>query len=156
MDAWDELWLDIRQLKQLAPIMRARLGLAAAKGCDAVEPDNVDTYSNQTGRALSYDDQRRYNLFLAREAHARGLAIGLKNNLAQVKDLEPHFDFAVNEECYQWRECHMLTPFIEANKAVFSTEYEASLAEVCPLAERLNLSMIKKEYDLGTYREACR
>ena len=52
-----------------------------------MEPDNVDAYSNQTGRALSYDDQRRYNLFLAREAHERGLAIGLKNNLAQVKDL---------------------------------------------------------------------
>ena len=42
MADWDERWLDIREIGLLTPIMRARLQLAKEKGCDAVEPDNMD------------------------------------------------------------------------------------------------------------------
>jgi hypothetical protein len=156
MDGWDELWLDVRQLESLAPIMRARLDLAAQKGCDAVEPDNVDAYSNASGFPLTGADQLAYNRFLADEAHARGLAIGLKNDLEQVRALEPHFDFAVNEECFTYDECDMLTPFIEAGKAVLGADYENSLSELCPVVNALGLDVIKKRYDLDVYREACR
>lgn len=155
MDGWDELWLDIRNVQELAPIMRARLELAARKGCDGVEPDNVDAYSNDSGFPLSGADQLTYNRFLASEAHARGLAIGLKNDLEQVRMLEPHFDFAVNEQCFQYSECALLTPFIKANKAVFGAEYERSTASFCPTTTALGLNIIKKRYDLGSYREAC-
>ena len=155
MDGWDELWLDVRKLDQLAPIMKARLELAAIKGCDAVEPDNVDGYANDTGVALSYQDQLAYNRFLASEAHKRDLSIGLKNDLEQIEDLEPDFDFAVNEECYQYDECDLLTPFVRAGKAVFGAEYDASLSQFCPVAKKLQLSIIKKRLDLGSYREAC-
>ena len=42
LDGWpDEQWLDIRS-EDVADIMRARLVLAKQKGCDGVEPDNVD------------------------------------------------------------------------------------------------------------------
>jgi len=67
------------------------------KGCDGVEPDNVDGYTNDTGFNLTSNDQIQYNKFLANEAHQRGLSIGLKNNLDQIEVLEPFFDFAVNE-----------------------------------------------------------
>lgn len=156
MDGWDELWLDIRNLDALGPIMRARLDLAAQKGCDAVEPDNVDGYSNNTGFALRGADQIAYNRFLADEAHARGLAIALKNDLEQVAALEPYFDFAINEECYSYDECEMLTPFVEAGKAVFGAEYDPSTSAFCPVTNRLNFDFIKKRLDLDAYRVACR
>ncbi len=155
MDGWDELWLDIRKVRELAPIMRTRLDLAAHKGCDGVEPDNVDAYSNDSGFPLTGTDQLVYNRFLASEAHARGLAIGLKNDLDQVETLEPHFDFAINEQCFQYSECALLTPFIEANKAVFGAEYERSTAAFCPMTRALGLNTIKKRYDLDAYLERC-
>ncbi|MDQ7023057.1 MAG: endo alpha-1,4 polygalactosaminidase [Candidatus Gracilibacteria bacterium] len=30
-----------------------------------------------------------------------------------------YFDFAINEECYSYNECHLLKPFIDNNKPVF-------------------------------------
>ena len=44
-----ERWLDIRRLDVLGPIMQRRLDLCKQKGFDAVEPDNVDGYTNSTG-----------------------------------------------------------------------------------------------------------
>ncbi len=38
--------------------------------------------------------------FLATAAHTRGLAIALKNDLAQVQASDPCFDFAFNESCH--------------------------------------------------------
>src|SRR5512141_61499 len=52
-----ERWLDIRRLDLLAPIMRARLDLCAAKGFEAVEPDNIQIHDNDTGFPLTYADQ---------------------------------------------------------------------------------------------------
>jgi len=156
MDGWNERWLDVRRLDLLAPVMRARLDLAAAKGCDAVEPDNVDGYANDTGFPITYEDQLQYNLFLAGEAHARGLAIGLKNDLEQIPDLVDRFDFAVNEECYAWNECDRLRPFVAAGKAVFGVEYDHATHEFCPVTNALNLDFIRKDLDLGVDRESCR
>ena len=44
-----EKWLDIRQISKLSPIMTARFQMCKDKGFDAVEPDNIDGYSNCTG-----------------------------------------------------------------------------------------------------------
>lgn len=97
LDNWPgERWLDIRSLN-VRQIMQVRLDLAKQKGCDGVDPDNVDGYSNQTGLPLTADDQLEYNRFLATEAHKRGLGIGLKNDLDQIPLLVKWFDFSVNE-----------------------------------------------------------
>jgi Uncharacterized conserved protein len=72
-----ERWLDIRSTK-VRQIMKARLDLAAAKGCDGVDPDNVDGYTNNPGFPLTAAHQLSYNRFLAQESHRRGLTIGLK------------------------------------------------------------------------------
>jgi hypothetical protein len=123
LDGWaGERWVDTRSTNVRA-IMKSRLDLAAAKGCDGVEPDNVDGYTNQPGMALTAGTQLDYNRFLATEAHARGLAIGLKNDVDQLRELEPYFDFAVNEQCHQYNECAGYSLFTNKGKPVLIAEY---------------------------------
>ena len=156
LDGWpNEKWLDIRRIDLLRPIMTKRLDLCRQKGFDGVEPDNIDGYSNGTGFPLKAADQLAYNRFLAAEAHARGLSIGLKNDLGQAAALEPSFDFAVNEQCFQYNECNLLTPFLNAGKAVFNAEYDVSTSTLCPKARSLKIMAIRKNLSLDAFREAC-
>ena len=160
-----EKWLDIRRIDLLGPIMQARLDLCVAKGFDAVEPDNIEAYQQDTGFPLTYEDQLRYNIWLAQEAHRRGLSIGLKNDPDQVADLLPHFDWALTEDCFEQGWCEKMRPFIDANKAVsarhravFAAEYTETgmtLDKFCPQAKATRFSAILKHLDLGVYREAC-
>jgi hypothetical protein len=157
LDGWpEEKWLDIRQISTLAPIMGARLDLAVSKGCDGVEPDNIDGYTNNTGFPLTYQHQIDYNVWLAQQAHVRGLSIGLKNDLDQIPDLVDDFDWALNEQCFEYEECDTLLPFIAANKAVFGVEYEGDTADFCPEANAMNFDWLKKNLDLDAFRVACR
>jgi endo-alpha-1,4-polygalactosaminidase (GH114 family) len=162
LDGWPgEAWLDHRN-PQVRSIMQARLDLAVEKNCDAVEPDNVDGYTNPTGFALTGADQLDYNRFLAAEAHARGLSIGLKNDVEQVADLVDEFDWALNEECVTYDECETTAPFIEQGKAVFHVEYVDDVADgdtlaelVCPQTALLGFSTLIKEWDLTVWRLPC-
>ena len=120
-----ERWLDVRSVN-VRQIMRARMKQAKAKGCQAVEPDNVDGYTNNPGFPLTGDDQLLYNRHLATQAHALGLAIALKNDLDQVESLVASFDFAINEQCHQYNECETLQPFLDAEKPVLNAEYDLS------------------------------
>ena len=106
--------------------MADRIELAAEKGCDGVDPDNVDGYTNQTGFPLNSRQQLSYNRFLFRTAHKYGMAVSLKNDLQQVNELVDYADFAVNESCHEWRECHLLQPFIDAGKPVLHIDYRFS------------------------------
>ena len=120
---WEgEKWLDIRS-DVVKNIMIKRLDLAVLKGCDGVEPDNMDGYTNNPGFDLTAQNQLDYNIFMANAAHERGLSIGLKNDLDQIAVLEPYYDFSVNEQCHEYDECDMMQPFINANKPVFNAEY---------------------------------
>ncbi|MFD5101141.1 endo alpha-1,4 polygalactosaminidase [Streptomyces albidochromogenes] len=150
-----ERWLDIRRTDVLEPLMGARLDICRDKGFDAVEPDNMDGYRNRTGFPLTAGDQLRYNRLIARLAHDRGLAVGLKNDLDQIPELVDDFDFAVNEQCAQYDECAQLTPFVRAGKAVFHVEYELPTSRFCPASRELRLSSMLKKYELGAWREPC-
>ncbi|MFD3699779.1 endo alpha-1,4 polygalactosaminidase [Streptomyces sp. NPDC058646] len=155
-NGWEgERWLDIRRLTELEPLVAARFDMCRDKGFDAVEPDNMDAYRNTSGFPLTAEDQLAYNRLIAKLAHDRGLAVGLKNDLDQIPQLVGEFDFAVNEQCAQYRECERLTPFIEAGKAVFHVEYELSAARFCEQARALKFSSLQKRYDLGAWRKAC-
>ena len=50
--------------------MQRRLDRAVSRGCDGVEPDNVDGYSNHNGLGLTAADQLTYNKWLARGGHS--------------------------------------------------------------------------------------
>ncbi len=162
LDDWEgERWLDIRA-DSVRDIMAARLQVAAAKGCDGVEPDNMDGYLNDPGFDLTYDDQLSYNRFIAEAAHDADLLVGLKNDLDQIEDLVTYFDFAVNEECWEYQECEMTLPFIEAGKAVFHAEYSDSLqdpetlSEFCDEMNSLGLSSLYLPLALDdSFRVSC-
>lgn len=155
-NGWEgEYWLDIRRTDILEPLMERRIQMCAEKGFDAVEPDNMDGYRNRTGFPLTAADQLRYNRLIARIAHRHGLAVGLKNDLGQIPELEPDFDFAVNEQCAQYEECEKLTPFVKAGKAVLHVEYELPLTRFCADSRRLGLSSLLKKYELGVWRQEC-
>lgn len=157
LEGWqDERWLDIRQIDSLSPILANRLDLARQKGCDGVEADNVDGYINDTGFPLTAQDQLNFNIWLADQAHARNLSIGLKNDLGQIPDLLSHFDWALNEQCFEYDECSLLLPFIQAGKAVFGVEYNLETEQFCPQANAMNFDWLKKNLELDSFRVACR
>lgn len=153
----DELWLDIRA-PEVRQIMQARLDLAVQRGCDGVEPDNVDGYANDNGFGLTAADQLDFNRFVAAEAHARGLSVGLKNDLDQLADLVDDFDWALNEECFTYDECALYADtFIAAGKAVLHAEYvdASQLDAVCAVTQPLGLSTLIKRIELDAYRLPC-
>jgi hypothetical protein len=158
-DGWPgERWLDIRRIGALAPIMGTRMDMCKHKGFDAVEPDNMDGYINQTGFGLPAADQLRYNRWLAAEAHERGLAIALKNDEDQARALVDDFDFAITEDCFDGGWCGRMSPFVRQNKAVLAAEYtdtRANLSEFCPRARELRFDAILKKRDLGAWRRSC-
>ena len=159
-DGWPgEKWLDIRQIDKLAPVMLARLDLCKSKGFDAIEPDNMEIHTNNTGFPITYDDQLKYVLWLADECHKRGLAIGVKNASDQVKDLVNHFDFAITEDAFYYGWAEKMKPFVEAGKAVFAAEYTdlgGDFAEYCVRAKSLDFSVILKHRQLDAWLETCK
>ncbi len=160
LEGWeDERWLDIRRV-EVRQIMESRLDLAAARGCDGVEPDNVDGYDNDTGFDFDESDQLEYNRFIADAAHERGLSVGLKNDIGQLDALAESFDWALNEECHAYDECDAYPAFLETGKAVFNAEYVDDWSDAPTLAEMIcpafpGLSTIIKEWDLTANRLAC-
>lgn len=162
----DEYWLNItNDVKGINPNtgrfetarrflldeMLARLREAKLIGVDAIEFDDVDAYQNDSGLSISAGAQMRYNATLANMAHRLGLSVGLKNDLDQAGSLQPYFDFAINEECWQYGECGALEAWpSQYGKAVFNVEYELKPAKFCPQANspQFDFNSIRKTDDL--------
>lgn len=119
-----ERWLDVRS-QNVREIMLSRMDMAVERGCDGIDPDNVDGYTNKPGLPFTAEDQLDYNRFLAEQGHKRHLAVGLKNDMGQADKLADVFDFSVNEQCFEYEECDKLEPFIERDKPVLNIEYKA-------------------------------
>ncbi|GAB4475589.1 MAG: hypothetical protein Kow0088_12560 [Anaerolineales bacterium] len=156
-----EKWLDIRQIDKLAPIMQGRLDLCAAKGFDAVEPDNMEVTGNDSGFPITVEDEQRYALWLAEQAHQRHLAIGMKNTVHLVSHLLPYFEFMITEDCFAQGWCEQASPFIAQGKAIFAAEYTDEWtpsqfqSQVCPQAQAGNFSAILKNRSLDAWRITC-
>jgi hypothetical protein len=144
----DERWLDIRHFQSFAAPLRRRIAMCSRKGFDAVEPDNIAGWENKTGFPITRADQLRFNRWIANQVHSRGMAVALKNDGGQVKQLVGLFDFAIVEQCFQYEECGVYEPFVEQGKAVFEAEYELDPAQFCSAAEAIEFSAIRKSYDL--------
>jgi len=142
-----EKYVDIRSTV-VRDIMTSRMDLAVSKKCDGLEPDNVDGYTADTGFPITAADQLNFNEFIATQAHSRFLSVGLKNDVDQATTLQPYFDWALDEQCYQYDECDTLKPFIDAGKAVFNTEYQGAAATVCPYMVGIQFTSLLKDMNL--------
>jgi hypothetical protein len=95
-------------------------------GFDAVEIDNLDSFSRSEDRLTVEHNTALAELF-AERAHADGLAIGQKNaaELSGVLHETVGFDFAVAEECHLFDECSAYTDVY--GQAVIDIEYADDL-----------------------------
>jgi hypothetical protein len=104
--AWGEWLLDIRTPERrgrLARIVGRWIDRCARDGYDAVELDNLDSFSRSHG-LIRPRHALRYARLLTARAHAAGLAVGQKN-WAELDGRRLGFDFAVAEECGRYDEC---------------------------------------------------
>ncbi|KAL4926990.1 endo alpha-1,4 polygalactosaminidase [Aspergillus undulatus] len=168
LDEWDgESWVNIRS-KAIRDIMTARLDLAEEKGCDGVDPDNVDGYDNENGLGLTEDDTVNYMNWLAREAHSRGLSIGLKNAGAVISRVIGNMQWSVNEQCAQYNECDTYAAFVRRGKPVFHIEYPkgdetnnevevtgARKSDACSFEGSDEFSTLIKNMDLDNWYQDC-
>ncbi len=155
----DERWLDVRS-DSVRAVVEGRLDRAVAAGCDGVEPDNVDGDTNDTGFDLTASDSLDFNRFIARNARARGLLVGLKNADRHVLDLVDEFDFAVNEQCHEFDECDAFDPFVAQGKPVFNAEYAQEYVDdpssICADALDRDFRTLVLPLDLdGSFRISC-
>jgi len=109
----DENWPDEMALNTSTPQSRAALALILGEwieGCrtsgyQAVEFDNLDSYSRFDGLTLEHNVT--FASLLVAQAHALGLAAGQKNTteLGNRGRDEIGFDFVISEECFVYDEC---------------------------------------------------
>jgi hypothetical protein len=110
--AWGEWLLDLRTKKKrraLARIVGAWTQGCQASGFDAVEYDNLDSFTRSHG-LLKRRQALAYARLLVARAHAVGIAAGQKN-LAGYDGRRVGYDFAIAEECGRYRECGGYTKF---------------------------------------------
>ncbi len=105
--AWPDEWLldhsSRWQRRGLLRIVGRWIHGCARAGFDAVEFDNLDSFS-RSGGLLRARTANRYAAGLVRKAHRYGLLAGQKNR-ADWNGTRVGFDFAVAESCARWREC---------------------------------------------------
>ncbi|MFI6901371.1 endo alpha-1,4 polygalactosaminidase [Nonomuraea sp. NPDC050394] len=153
-ERWANINNDKGQRDFLLKMMEARVDKCVRAGFDGVEFDVVHAHEEGqkvTGWNISAQTQLTYNKALAAMAHRKGLSVALKNDLSQVEELVSHFDYAVNEECFQWKECDVLSAFVKAGKPVFQVEYKTAPGGFCPKAATLKFNSIKKANDYSLY-----
>jgi hypothetical protein len=130
----DEMLLDVStaaKRARIAAVMAATIDRCSAKGFEAVEFDNLDSYS-RSHHAFGLGADLALAVLLVARAHSDGLAAGQKNTpeLGSRGRDEGHFDFAVAEECYRYDECAAYTRVYGAR--VLDVEYTDDLRGTFP------------------------
>lgn len=150
----DETVLDISteaKRAAVAEIIGRSIETCAASGFDAVEFDNLDSYTRSRD-LLTLEDAVAFATIVTRHAHDLGLAVGQKNTgeLGDRGRDEIGFDFAVVEECDQFEECAAFTEVY--GDAVIDIEYMDALRrpfeEACADPDA-PASMILRDRDLS-------
>ena len=146
---WNEALLDIAtpaRRTAVATVVEGWIAGCARSGYDAIEPDNLDSYTRSQGR-LTAENAVSFAALLAGFAHRHGMSIGQKN----AADLAPQLrrsgdDFAVAEECQQYDECGAYTSVYGTK--VIEIEYTAtSFAQACAV-RRGRVSLLLRDRDV--------
>ncbi|KJZ79796.1 hypothetical protein HIM_00510 [Hirsutella minnesotensis 3608] len=168
LDGWPgEKWINVSS-PNVRGIMKDRIKLAARKGCDAIDPDNVDGYQNDNGLDLTPQMAVDFVHFMSQEAAAYNMSTGLKNAGGIIEDVLDSVAFSVNEQCVQYGECEKFAPFVKAGKPVFHIEYpkdagdgvsSKSTNDICShqgkAAGSENFSTVIKKMNLDGWVEYC-
>lgn len=148
-EGWEgSYWLDIRQVDILRPIMENRIKTwCKDKGFDAIEPDETEVWSNDSGFPITKAQNNTYNQMIAELGHKYGLSVGLKGNTTETGELVQYFDWTLNEQCWEFDECELVyDSFIRNGKAAFNIEYDA--APDCAQAKRWHLNSARRDLNL--------
>jgi hypothetical protein len=151
----DEMILDISNTGNrvaIAKIFGETIAGCASAGFDAVEFDNLDSWTRSDG-ALTEQNAVEMASALVDVAHTSGLAAGQKNSaeLSERGRDEIGFDFAVTEECAQFDECDVFRNVYK--DAVIDIEYTDALdrpfAEICDDPSTPDMTVLR-DRDLQT------
>jgi hypothetical protein len=130
-EAWGEWLLDTRTDQKRTAIARIVGGWVAGCarwGFDAVEFDNLDSFTRSHGLLTAAENKALARLLVTR-AHRAGLAAGQKN-WSEWNGRVVGYDFAISEECGRWHECGSYLQHYGAR--VIDVEYrDADLAAAC-------------------------
>lgn len=158
----EERWVDISKLDKVKPWLISRFTMIKQKGFDAIEPDNLDGYENETGFNISATDAKNYCLYMIELAHSMGLGIGQKNVPELTGDLSSKFDWALTEDAFDQGWQDDMLPYISKNKPVFVAEYTDEMSQskfqttVCPAAKTKKFSAVLKRRDLDKWSYFCK
>lgn len=149
-----ERWIDIRQLAIVEPIMAARFQMCQEKGFDAVEPDNIEAFENNSGFPITAAEQLTYDEWVAEEVHSLGMAVLQKNDARQTPELHGYFDGELSEQCNQYDECAYFQPYLAAGEPVLNAEYRLKTSKFCAADEaagimgaRFNLALNGRRFE---------
>ncbi len=159
----NEFWVDHR-IPAVRRIMDRRFAIAQQIGCNGVAVSRLDGIHSAHGiNGLANADQFEYNQFLAEQAHARGLSIGLIDSLAEAQRLAIYYDFSLTRDCHAKNRCGKLSEFVRLGKATLITESDRTYLETptdkahfCreALSRRFNVVFTPANLD-GSYRDSC-
>ncbi|WP_043670197.1 endo alpha-1,4 polygalactosaminidase [Streptomyces xylophagus] len=148
---WGEALLDIgtaAKRERVAARVDRWIDGCAAKGFDAVEPDNYDSYT-RSHHLLTANDATAFITLLSRHAHARRLAIAQKNTV-ELAGLRKRtgLDFAVAEECAEYDECGAYAKAFDDRVIVI--EYSDSGLRKARSGFGTRLSIVRRDVDVST------
>jgi hypothetical protein len=100
-----EYLVDTRKATAVAALVSTWIADCAARGFQAVELDNLDSYSRSGGLLTAANNLDVFGRLVS-SGHAAGVAVGQKNTVDQSTAARSRgADFAVAEECQVYAEC---------------------------------------------------
>ncbi len=149
--AWDEYFLDISSAEKraaLAEIIGLWIHDCSARGFDAVEFDNLDSFTRTEG-LLTLDHATAYVRLLIEIAQRDHLAIAQKNAAEYSATFKPlGFDFAVAEECWEYSgDCDSYTAAY--GDLVFDIEYQEPAFNAGCLSAQLPVPILRDKALVG-------
>ena len=134
----------------IAGIVNGWIDGCASAGYQAIEPDNLDSWT-RSKNLLTKANNVSLATLLASHAHAKGLAIAQKNtaDLGSTGKSTVKFDFAIAEECQEYDECGDYTDVYGNN--VIEIEYtdnpRSAYTQACA-AQGKTISVILRDRDV--------
>ena len=143
-----EFLLDIGSADQrarVADLVGGWIDRCADDGFDAVEPDNLDSWTRSQD-LLGEDDARSMAELLVERAHDAGLDIAQKN-AADLDGRALGFDYAVTEQCQVYDECAAYTDAY--GDAVVEIEYTDEAFDAACAARGGTIAVQRRDLDVS-------